>query len=93
VAVVILVSPCLAFFEQSYHTAATIEQNVGNNRDIIVLSPITSVPAIDRDAMSGLGPKVKSAEPVGTSAFGQTLTRFAQIDFFRFRPNGLCLGF
>jgi len=89
-----LVSPRLAFFEQSYHTAATIEQNVGNNRDIIVLAPITSVPAIDRQfAIPGLGPKVKSAEPVGTSAFGQTLTRFAQIDFFRFRPNGLCLGF
>ena len=37
VAAVILVSPCLAFSKQSYHTAATIEQNVGNNRDIIVV--------------------------------------------------------
>jgi hypothetical protein len=37
VAVVILVSPDLAFSKQGYHTAATIEQNVGNNRDIIVV--------------------------------------------------------
>jgi hypothetical protein len=50
VAVVILVSPCLAFSKQSYHTAATIEQNVGNNRDMIVvgIDRVRPETAIDR---------------------------------------------